>query len=156
MDAAVPITFGPFWDVMFRIFVVFGIFAFAGITMQYLELEIRSWFGKKDAEGLDEREPRDPENDGWYNDEAKRFRETYQSTTPELVTYVVQWGVASTFEGRSHLVITKDFEDAIDDLLVEYGDGYIRYRLAGDDENMPEWTNAGFQTKEEVFNASDR
>ena len=72
MDGAVLVSFGPFWDTMFKIFIVLGIFAFAGITFQYLEVEIRSWFGKKEdlAVEFDDmypkvvKEPRDPENDG--------------------------------------------------------------------------------------------
>lgn len=47
MDNAVVISFGPYWDIWFRIFLVMGTLAFSGIIASYLEAEIRSWFGKK-------------------------------------------------------------------------------------------------------------
>lgn len=181
MDGAIIISFGPFWDVMFRIMIVFGIFAGAAITFQYLELEVRSWFPKKGKEEKlsyedYKRDPRDPENDEWIAYAEADFETTDGSKTmivandPTLKVetldvvstyppaYIVQWGTTEDFDQfeSTELRVAENPGQMALDLLKAYGDGHIRWRRTGDDDHTPEWKYQGFHRSDIVLPLSDK
>lgn len=168
---AILVSFGPFWDTMFKIFIVLGIFAFAGITAQYLEVEIRSWFGKKQDLTVE------------FSEDAKTI--TYDDVAPvkshytilddgtvvnnfsgEKVTpesevqivdavskypdaYLVQWGEYEDFSriGANDIVRTYEPQKTAAHLVDQYGPGYLRWRLVGDDAVAPEWVHLSYYTR---------
>lgn len=192
MDGAVLVSFGPFWDTMIKIFVVLGIFAFAGITFQYLEVEIRSWFGKKEDLSVEYSEDEKTINyDDLYRDEAQDIPdETYEkavrvmrnapmstynikedgtvvnNVTGDLLkpdstsvvrldavskypdAYLVQYGELEDFSRRGSTDIRRTFEprEVAMELIEKYDKGYIRWRLAGDENSVPDWHHIGFFT----------
>lgn len=180
MDGAIVISFGPFWDTMLKIFIVLGIFAFAGITANYLEAEIRSWFGKKEDLMVEFEEGK---KNITYDDVMQPFStynikedgtvvnnitgETVEPDSTGVVeldvvskypdAYLVQWGELENFSrmGRTDIVRSFDPYQTAIDLIEKYEKGNIRWRLAGNDTTAPDWHYIGFYTdafSEDVYN----
>lgn len=114
-------------------------------------------------------EPRDPENDAWQ--EANRKEEAVFEATgvidapkvdghkpkhifldevlqnPENERfYIVHWSTDKDFDAGAidRVMRTSNPGQTALEMLAEYGSGHIRWRLAGDDIDVPDWKYQGF------------
>lgn len=114
-------------------------------------------------------EPRDPENDAWQEVSRKEeavFEATGTIDAPEIdglkpkhvfldevlpnpeneTYYFVHWSTDKSFDAGAidRVMRTSNPGQTALEMLAEYGSGHIRWRLAGDDIDVPDWKYQGF------------
>jgi hypothetical protein len=169
MNGAIQITFGPGIDILFVTFLITGVAVFIGVLSNWIIAEIRDFHealerrrAEREAEeqeileDLEEsfKESRDPENDAIFEEVARDY-ELKPATNPVQIVdavsahpteYFVQYGENEKFSRTGVVDIVKTYEpyETAISMIKAHDKGFIRWRLVGDDNVVPDWHDIGF------------